>query len=215
MATWWDVLKRPESGTPGDWFGAIAGRLLNGVRLIAGGEPHRLVEVEVYYRSGDHPDPFAHRDPIQLQCGKWYFHRTGGVYRSGSFKGVDLTFGDGKAHGGVLLRGLETPDGKLIDGPSLLVDYLLAMSGKRDVTTLDLAIADRPAWDAGSPLRLEAVKEEQRPVFTCSRVGLSLRRMKPTAGNVGYLLKPYRYLTEPRRTAKGKVLLVLGLHRRG
>ena len=28
-------------------------------------------------------------------------------------------------------------------------------------------------------------------------------------------MRPYRFLTEPRRTAKGKVLLVLALHSRG
>src|SRR5438105_3572542 len=88
MATWHDVFHRPAKGTVQEWLTALAGRLLNGVRLVVANEPHRLVEVEAYYHSEDHPDIFAHRDPIQLECGKWYFHRTRGVYRSGSFKGL-------------------------------------------------------------------------------------------------------------------------------
>jgi hypothetical protein len=198
-----------------EWLAGIANLLLNGTRLIAGGEAHRLIEVEAYYHSTDHADAFAHRDPIQLEQGRWYFHKTGGVYRSGSFKGLDLTFGDGTAHGGFLFRGLEKPGGELVDGPSLLTDYLLSKCGQRDIPALDRAIASRPAWDAGGPLRLEPIGDEGRTVHTSARVGLTLKKLKPTAGNAAFLLKRYRYLTEPRGTAKGKVLLVLALHHEG
>jgi hypothetical protein len=190
-------------------------RLLNGVRLVAAGEPYRLVEVETYYHSEDHPDPFSHRDPIQLECGRWYFHRTGGIYRSGSFKGLDVTFGDGAAYGGILFRGFETPEGRLIDGPSLLVDHLLKKTGNRTVASLDLSLANRLAWDEGGLLRLEMIDDESRPVFTSARVGLSFKRVRPMSENVRFLLSPYRFLTEPRRIAKGKALLVLPLHRAG
>ncbi len=210
-----DALLRPESGSVEEWIASVAHRLLNNVRLIAGGEPHRLIEVEAYYHSGDHPDPFAHCDPVQLELGRWYFHRTRGVYRSGSFKGLDLSFGDGKAHGGFLFRGLERADGTFIDGPSLLVDHLLTVTGKRDIATLDLGIADRPAWDTTSPLHLVVGADEGRAVFTSARVGLSLKKQKPTTVNAAYLLKPYRFLSEPSRTAKGKVYLVLALHKQG
>jgi hypothetical protein len=214
MTTWREALQRPD-GPVEAWLATLGRQLLNGVRLVAGGEPHRLIEVEAYYHSDDHPDVFAHRDPIQLHPARWYFHKTRGVYRSGSFKGVDLTFGDGKAHGGMLLRGLEKPDGTLVDGPSLLVDHLLARTDKRDVMTLDLAISGREADDPDSPLRLELVDEPERPVTLSSRVGLSLKRIKPTEQNVGYLVRAFRYLTEPGRTAKGKVYMVLSLLRQG
>ncbi len=210
-----DALNRPESVSVEEWLADVANRLLNGVRLMASGEPHRLIEVEAYYHSGDHSDPFAHRDPVQLERGRWYFHRTRGVYRAGSFKGIDLTFGDETAHGGFLFRGLECADGTLIDGPSLLVDHLLTMTGKRDVATLDHAISGRPAWDADSPLYLKEIPDEGRRLYKSIRVGLSLKRQKPTAVNAGFLLKNYRYLSEPGRTAKGKVHVVLALHRLG
>ena len=215
MSEWRHTLQRPRSGAVEGWLHSIANLLLNGVRLHAGDEPHRLIEVEAYYHSEDHPDAFAHCDPIQLEQGRWYFHKTRGTYRSGSFKGLDISFGDGKAHGGFLLRGLEKPDGEIVDGPSLLVDHLLKKCKKPDIATLDLVIGDRPAWEKESPLRLEAIATESRTIHTCARVGLSLKKLKPTPPHAKFLLKRYRFLTEPQGTAKGKVLLVLALHRDG
>src|SRR5690242_4649153 len=160
-----------------DWFTSIAERLLNGSRLLVGRQAYRLVEIEFYYWSNAHPDPFTHRDPIQFDIGYWYFHRTGGVYRSGSFKGLDLTFGHEDASGGILIRGLETPDGKLIDGPSLCVDHLLDATGAAKVAELDRAINKRLAWENGNPLVLEETDaREERPLLRSPRVGLLLKK---------------------------------------
>jgi len=159
MADWVGLFRKPKDETDvkaaDGWFGRIAERLLNGSRLHVGGRPHRFAEVEFYYHGPHHLDPFTHRDPVQLECGRWYFHKTRGVYRGGSFKGIDLSFGDGVAHGGVLIRSLEKPDGSLIDGPSLLVDHLLDATGAGDVASLDRAINRRVAWEPGNPLYLE------------------------------------------------------------
>ena len=190
------------------WLGTFAARLLTAHRLRVAGRPHRLIEVEAYLHSATHPDPFAHRHPVQLTAGRWYFHRTGGSYRGGSFKGLDLTFGNGAAFGGFLLRGLETPDGRIIDGPSLLVDHLLRETGCRTVAELD-----RAAESADSPLSLVAVEPEVREVWRSLRVGLSLKKkvFAPNDVSVTYLRQPYRYLTDPRRTKKGKPHAVLPL----
>ncbi|MFO0929741.1 MAG: hypothetical protein U0736_22415 [Gemmataceae bacterium] len=112
------------------WFAAIAERLLGGSRLVVAGVAHRLTEVEFYYHGGTHLDPFAHRDPVQRHTGRWYFHRTGGTLRGGSFKGLDLTFAGADAFGGILIRGVEPEGGALIDGPSRTVDHLLHMTGQ-------------------------------------------------------------------------------------
>jgi hypothetical protein len=217
MAYWVSLFRRPED--PGDldaWFTRIADRLLNGSRLVAGQQAYRLVEIEFYYWSDAHPDPFTHRDPIQYQIGQWYFHRSRGVYRSGSFKGVDLTFGDPTSSGGILFRGLETPDGTLIDGPSLCVDHLLDATGAEDVPTLDRTIASRLAWDEKNPLLLRRTeKSEDRPIYRSARVGLFLKRIGSRAESTRFVMRPYRYLTEPRRTKKGKLHIVLALHARG
>ncbi len=220
MTEWPILLEKPanlaEPGIAQTWFDAIADGLLNGANLRVADKVHRLVEIEFYLRAAEHPDPFTHGDPLQLQCGKWYFHRTAGVYRSGSFKGVDLTFGDGTLYGGVLFRGLETADGTLIDGPSLLVDYLLKLTKAASVRVLDAMIAGRAAWDASNPLYLEEVEPPRtQSLFRCGRVGLTLKNARNKAEAPRYILLPYRYLTEPRRTAKGKVLMVLAMHARG
>jgi len=189
--------------------------LLNRTRWVIGGRPHRITECEFYYRGHGHHDLFAHGDPVQVHAGRWYFHRTAGVYRGGSFKGVDVTFGDGTARGGILIRGVERPDGTLIDGPSLLVDHVLRLCGADTVAALDRKIAERLAWDPSGPMHFEQDERPKKGVLACARVGLSLRRARPGTTMPAYLTRPYRFLTEPTAIAKGKPQMVMALHRLG
>ncbi len=214
MSDWSSLLRKRK---PLDaWFTRIAERLLNGSRLIVGQRPYRLVEIEFYYWSKDHPDPFTHRDPIQFHIGHWYFHRTHGVYRGGSFKGLDLTFGHGDASGGILIRGIETPDGTLIDGPSLCVDHLLDATGAATVVELDRAANKRLAWENGNPLLLKMTDAaEKRTLFRSPRVGLMLKKVAARTEGTRFVMRSYRYLSEPRRTKKGKLHLVLALYAQG
>ena len=209
----WPALFAPPPANFPAWFDRIAAHLLNRARLVVGGKAHRLMEVEVYYHSADHPDPFAHRDPSQLHVGRWYFHRTGGTYRGGSFKGLDLAFGGGSAHAGVLIRGLESPDGTLIDGPSITVDHLLAAARHRTVALLDAACGTNPVWQPGALMGLTTAEDANRPIFKCARVGLSLkkRRYAPDDPAFRFLFRRYRYLSAPTRAAKGKPLMALAL----
>lgn len=211
--SWPALFARPAEADFAGWFDVIAHRLLNGCRVVANGVPVRLIEVEAYYHGPGHEDPFAHCDPVQLTAGRWYFHRTGGAYRGGSFKGLDLTFGDGRAFGGMLFRGVQSPDGSVIDGPSLTVDHLLKLTGHPSVKSLDVAMGEQPAWQPG-PLQLVASPElEQRPVLKCLRVGLTLKRrtFKDRDPAFAFLFRNYRYLSDPKRTAKGKTHMVLPL----
>jgi hypothetical protein len=218
MIPWQDTLARQaklDDYLIVEWFTRIAERLLNGSRLHIAGVPHRITEIEFYdFDPPVHPDPFTHRDPIEQECGRWYFHRTGGVYRNGSFKGFDLTFGDGTSRAGILIRGLETPQGQLIDGPSLCVDHLLKTTHNNTVRALDFAIGQRVAWDADNPLFLADSPQANSKIYRCGRVGLSLKRSKSVEAT-SFILRPYRYLTEPRRIAKGKAYLILALHAQG
>jgi len=212
---WPTLIRQPidfADGPPAEaWFATLADALLNRTTFRVAGLPHRLLEVEVYYHSLAHPDPFAHKEPVQLEGGRWYFHRTRGEYRGGSFKGIDLAFGDGVAYGGILFRGLEKPDGTVVDGPSLLVDHLLKATGHATVAQLDHAIGTKVAWDAGQPLVLAAKAPDDRPVLRSARVGLTWKRRKPDDPAAKYVLRRYRYLSEPSRTAKGKPHMVLAM----
>ena len=219
MFDWSLLLARPEETSAAAldaWFARIAEHLLNRSRLVVAGAPHRLTEVECYYHSPSHPDPYAHRDPQQRECGRWYFHRSGRSYRGGSFKGVDLTFGDGTAYAGFLTRGMETPDGILIDGPSLCVDQLLKQTGFATVAELDAASREFEAWNSKSPLQLQRSSNLPRTeIFRSARVGLTMNRAAADSLHGQFIGLPYRFLTEPRRIAKGKPLLAVALHASG
>lgn len=211
------ILSTPPEGRPiGEpWFDAIAGLLLGEVALVAGGRPHRLVEIEFYYAGGAHPDPFAHCDPVQQQDGTWYFHRDAGSYRGGSFKGLDITFGAG-AFGGVLVRTLRAEGGATVNGCSLCVDHLLAQTGRASVAELDSAIAGRSVWDTASPLHLRrAAQPAAANTWKTARVGLTLKRAAQHPEMARYIMRPYRYLTDARAVKKGRLHHIIGLHKAG
>jgi len=62
---------------------------------------------------------------------------------------------------------------------------------------------------------VETAEGEPKQLFRSARVGLTLKRSRPPSDAPGYVMRPYRYLTEPRRISKGKLLLVLALHGQG
>lgn len=209
--------RRPATVTAdghfGPWFAALADRLMNGCDLVVAGARYRLAELEMYYSGGPHPDPFAHRDPVQREYARWYFHRTRGEYRGGSFKGLDLAFGDGSAYFGVLIRTVVALDGPVLDGPCVTVDHILAQTKAASVAALDGLINGRALWDATAPVHVaEAESPRTAPVYECSRVGLSLKKAKGVADAPRFVARPYRYLTEPRAISKGRPHLVLALH---
>jgi hypothetical protein len=200
----------------GPWFARVASFLLNNTELVVGGTAFRIAELEAYYKGPGHYDLFAHADPVQLENGRWYFHRTRGEYRGGSFKGLDLAFGDGTAHFGILIRTVISEQVGIIDGPSLTVDHLLGMTAAGSVAELDAMIGARKLWDSTSPLFVrECPEPRSAEVFTSSRVGLSLKKAKGKPDAPRFVGKPYRYLTAPRDISKGKTHLVLALHRKG
>lgn len=196
-------------------FRAIAELILNRVTWRIGGDPHRFTEIEIYCNSPGHPDTFTHGDTMQEEFARWYFHRSGGTYKSGSYKGLDLAFGAPGAPAGVLIRGLETPAGKLVDGPSMCVDHVLAGTGHRTIQSL-VAAFDRDADEtADSPLCV-VMDDDPRDaaVHASPRVGLTLKR-GVLADRARFLARPYRFLSEPARIKKGRPNLVVGLHRDG
>ncbi len=204
----------PNLGTAGaaeTWFHQIATRLLGSFRLRVADSVSRLVEVEFYFDGEAHRDPFTHGHAEQRTSGYWYFHRVGASYRGGSFKGLDLTFGDGVSHGGILVRSLETPRGELVVGPSLSVDYLLAATGSSSVAVLAARIGGRSAVDPESPLQLiDAGSNVDVSLFRSARVGLSLKRHNDAIAR-DLRSRHYRFLSEPRRVTKGRRELIAAL----
>ncbi len=211
---------------PDRHFAQAAERLLFHARLEVLGQPCRLVEIEFYWYSADHPDPFCHRHPLQREAGRWYFHRIGEAYRGGSFKGLDITFSDGQGWGGILLRGLQLPNGTIVSGPSRLVEAVLRLAGQRQVADLDRLLHGRHVEDGTAPLCLRRISEAEGPgkpgdtpigekMYATARVGLTLRRERASPAGVRFLLRPYRFLLQPRALAAGRPQLILALHLQG
>lgn len=77
-------------------FKRIATELMNDWVLQVNAKRYRIAEVEFYFVSDKHPDPYTHKHPLQQEMGKWYFHGSG----------IDITFGNNNYHGGILLRAI-------------------------------------------------------------------------------------------------------------
>ena len=75
-------------------FDRIANKISKDINLKINSVYYRLVDFEFYTFSKALPDPHTYKNDLQLQNGKIYLHSSG----------VDITFGDGINHGGILLR---------------------------------------------------------------------------------------------------------------
>merc|ERR1719373_287488 len=105
-----------DRAKPEETFRTIAEKILNESCLVIDGNAHRITEIEFYFKSELHPDGFTHGSSDQLTCAQWYYHKLpNGSFKSGTFKGLDLTFAETSMHGGILIRSLESPDGKHIE----------------------------------------------------------------------------------------------------
>ncbi|MEN0058581.1 MAG: hypothetical protein AAGB31_07085, partial [Bdellovibrio sp.] len=143
-------------------------------------------------------------NPEQRQFGRWYFHqiktKTGFAFRGGSYKGVDLTLGDGKNSISVLIRSIEcVKTGERVEGPSLVVDRILTEQKISSLRNLNKGFSLQVLRDSSCP---------RRPIYTGPRVGLAPSRVNedPT---LSYLFYPARFVTEAYRVRKGRVLLFL------
>ncbi len=107
-------------------FARIAEILFNDYQLQVNDNFYRLIDIEFYYHSlSVHKDIYTHGKGIQLQKGKWYFHNSG----------IDITIGNGKDYGGILIRAIAKLHGeatlatnyiqKEIHGPLNVSDELL------------------------------------------------------------------------------------------
>jgi len=191
----------------GKQFEMVANALLNGYVLVTSGVEWRLFEIEFYYHSLIHQDPYVHCHPQQLSKGRWYFHKTSSYFKSGFFRGVDLTFGDEIAniHGGILIRGIVNPDAiqEYLYGPAKCVNYF-----NKNLNIGIEAVDDKIATDEECPqffLREKKLREEL--VINGPRVGLKLRTGDDNEEFFRY--SDYRYMIHLQLPHKGKKALII------
>ena len=108
----------------------IAESILMKYVVVVGLKEFRICEIEFYVNNENHKDIYTHGDSHQKTYGKWYFHRfPNGSYKSGTYKGVDLTLGNENTFFGVLIRSIyDTDTDEMIDGPCKVVNKILELS---------------------------------------------------------------------------------------
>ncbi len=167
----------------------VANFLLNEVTFRIGNHDFRLLEVEYY----DLDDPYTHKDASQYTPARWYFHRKGG-----SYKGLDVTC----QHGSFLLRAVENLDtGEITEGPSLLVDLILAETGMSDVNALREKYTS--PCQKNTNLRFVPSKLQHDDILACRRVGLRHQEERNE-----YWQARLRFLIASEHLKKGRKLLI-------
>ncbi|KAF8165922.1 hypothetical protein B0H34DRAFT_255831 [Crassisporium funariophilum] len=180
-------------------------------------------------------------------------------YRGGSRKGMDLTIGGPTPaviskhfsppaaasitatnseelllRGGILLRSLRQlgPNGKIISGPSLLVDHILNISGASSIQDLvqNKWGGDSSAFASNSnlghatrlflrPIIPLAIRKAPTTIYMSPRIGLDLSHpgttpptTLPLHPRIRFLSKPYRFFVHPEElVANGRSQTFLGV----
>src|SRR4051812_22743169 len=119
--TTWDEITLPQN------FDKLPIVIVNGCHLMIKNEPHRIRELELYYHAANHLDEYVHKDHLQCTFGQVYFHRfNSGVYKGGTFRGMDFTFGRSNVYFSILIRSVQNINtGEVISGPCNVVKYIL------------------------------------------------------------------------------------------
>ena len=155
-------------------FSCVAENLLRKGMITVDHRKYLLTEIEFYYWSENHPDPYVHKHPNQLKTGLWYFHDVG----------QDLTFGSNGSYGGILLRAIASQDlVNYVDGPVKTFDEIFNSELVLDREhTFRIDLSDKP------------LLEQEVEISDFPRVGMY---PKGRDHDEQYLFKPYRYLSYP------------------
>jgi len=138
-----------------------------------------ICEVEMYLKSDEHPDEYTHCSEEQKTNGFIYFHKyRNETYKSGTYKGMDITFGNGVDYFGILIRAVVRLDELpvVIDGPCKVVNEILRIFDCSDVKQF---VAKRPqpynVYDSNSPIQIVDVGTGILPscIYSGARIGLS------------------------------------------
>ena len=187
-------------------FEDISKTFLNKFLLCTPTKKYKIEEIEIYYSSLTHPDPFVHCDKDQSIPGMLYFHRMKGKgFKEGTFKGVDFTFclkqdRKAKTFGGVLLRSMRdiSSSDNLVEGSCRCVNKILADNNCSKVKEFADHFPDFRIkvfdTDTNYPLYFVRNNNENNKIYTAPRVGLTLRNDKKQ-NKLKYIMKRYRFFT--------------------
>ena len=207
-----EVLQRMENGLPGEYeeqlkiIRDVASDIMGHFTLHIGNQKFKIVECEAYVYHDNHKDIYTHRQPEQLLPCTWYFHRMGnGSYKSGTYKGMDLTAGNKDCHVGILIRSVrDLSTNKMIEGPCLVVNNILEICSSDSIKEF----VEKSSGNVSATeneflhLRLDSnTVEAVTSVYSAPRVGLTLRKGN---GREKFCTRSYRFSPCPWRIAKFK-----------
>lgn len=165
-------------------FDLIAEKIAKTVKLKINNSYYRIVDFEFYTYSDVLPDPHTYKNDLQLKNGRLYLHASG----------VDITFGDERNHGGILLRGViklddnEQESGymkKQFDGPQNVATELFSnLNTLFSLEKNEIAIVSAVESDKNIDLPITRLVKTKR-------VGLT---PKPTDSEDYYKNLPIRYI---------------------
>ena len=187
---------------PYESFFEMANLIMNHFKCSVGNKDVRFTELEFYLKCNSHSDHSVHCDSLQLEYGKWYFHRSSKTHKIkvANRKGVDLTFGDikEKIYGGILIRAFQyCSSEKYVYGPSKVVDEILELTYISSLKELQgTSVFDNPIF------RIVPEYLPNMQVYSGPRVHINTK-------NNGYNDDPYRFYIMPllEHTDKEKYLM--------
>ncbi|AVL95176.1 hypothetical protein ma789 [Moumouvirus australiensis] len=185
-------------------FKKLADKLFNHCYLLVKGSKWRLIEIEFYLHNQKHPDPYVHCNADQLLENTFYFHKfKTGTYKSGTFKGMDITIGSKKhdTYFGILIRSIQRiKTGEMIEGPCNTVNKILSkydLENIKDFTDYkNLNIFDN---EQQFHLRFSKNLEKEK-IYAGPRIGLSDKFSE-------WQNKAYRFAIRPHLIKKKKTSL--------
>ncbi len=186
-----------------DRMKSMANELMNNSVLKVGQNEYRLTEIEFYlFKEAGFPDPYTHRNPLQLTSNHWYFHRSSKnhILKPVNRIGLDLTCGieSEQVFGGILIRGMMdiNDETKYWFEPSKIVKKLV---GSDEPSKEQLAEIEQ--YQAKNNPFIMLVDKEltvKKSVYECPRFGLKDK------GETPFYMAPFRFITFGDRKHKEK-----------
>lgn len=193
-------------------FALLSNNILNNFKLNIDEKIYSIQEIEYYYYCDEHKDSYTHKTKDQMQNCKWYFHKYhNGTYKSGTYKGMDMTFGNEKdMYGGILIRSICNDETKeFITGSCNVVNHILKLKGLSETIELVNTMEDLSLLNKNNTVHLTRNDiAETGIIYTGPRVGLSTKYPE-------YLFKQYRFLKQPNKIPKYRNTIISTLYNKG
>lgn len=127
-------------------YDQIADRFAKHIIIEINGAGYRIIDFEFYSYAENFADPHTYKNDLQLLAYKFYLHGSG----------IDITFGDGKNHGGILLRSVI----KLSNGLAPKTDFVQKQFNGSQIVATELFSNLKPLnIDSNNIIRLTDIDE--------------------------------------------------------